>query len=285
MADTTNIITFNCKNIKRSVDCVRNLCLTAGIIALQETWLMEHDISFLSTINDEFAFTGKSAIDSSVQLLRGRPHGGVALLWKKALFPCVSVIQCKSVRLVAIKLILNDRPVIVMSVYMPSDSAVNLSEFTECLGEIYSIVESNDVESVFVLGDFNAHPGESFYLELLNFCNEQTLTCVDMDLLPSDTYTYVSDAHGCRRWLDHCVVTSAARVTVVSAAVLYNVYWSDHYPLLLKCNFNLVKAKVMRSNKFSCNKVMWAGLRMFTFHQNLLNVLIEFVITLSINKG
>lgn len=80
---TANFITYNCKNVVRSIDCVRKLCHRGDIIALQETWLLPHDISSLGDIDENFAFTGVSAVDTSAGILRGRPHGGVALLWRK----------------------------------------------------------------------------------------------------------------------------------------------------------------------------------------------------------
>lgn len=104
MDSTTSFLSFNCKNIIKSMECVRRLCNLADVIALQETWLMPHDLPILGTIDERFAFTGSSAVDTSVGVVRGRPHGGVALLWRKSLFPCVSVIPCRSVRLVAIKI-------------------------------------------------------------------------------------------------------------------------------------------------------------------------------------
>ena len=88
------LVTFNCKNIKRSVEYVRKLCRSADIVALQETWLMPHDIHFLNDIDDSFSFTGKSAVDTSTGVITGRPYGGVALLWRKAVFSAVSVIKC-----------------------------------------------------------------------------------------------------------------------------------------------------------------------------------------------
>ncbi|CAG9122649.1 unnamed protein product [Plutella xylostella] len=51
--------------------------------------------------------------------------------------------------------------------------------------------------------------------------------------LSSNTYTFISKAHGTRRWLDHCLTTTAAWSTVVSARVLYDVGWSDHLPLAI----------------------------------------------------
>ncbi|XP_045499418.1 uncharacterized protein LOC123697044 [Colias croceus] len=216
-----NLISFNCKNVTRSVECVRQLCRSADVVALQETWLMPHDLGFLAAIDDDFACTGTSAVDTSAGVLRGRPYGGVALLWRKVAFPTVTVVKCNSVRLAAIKIELSDRSILIFSVYMPTESNENLVEFTECLSEMTAIIDSHNVQSVFMLGDYNAHPGESFATELLTFCAEQSWSCVDLELMPADSHTFVSDAHGCRRWLDHCLVTSAARQSVSAA---YNMY-------------------------------------------------------------
>lgn len=60
-----------------------------------------------------------------------------------------------------------------------------------------------------VLGDFNSHPNELFYTELMCFCDEQEWICADVGKLgiDSQTFTFISDAHGSKRWLDHCIVT------------------------------------------------------------------------------
>lgn len=144
--DNIKCISFNCKSVTRSVECVRSLCQTADIIALQETWLLPHDVPFLGSIDSEFEYTGKSAVDTGGGILRGRPYGGVALLWRKSLFKSVSVIKCESARISAIKIVLSNRVLLVFSVYMPTDSAENLPVFTECLGEIAAIVDECNID-------------------------------------------------------------------------------------------------------------------------------------------
>lgn len=262
--DNTNnklskFISFNCKSITRSIDCVRSLCQSVDIVALQETWLLPHDIPQLGTISQDFGFTGKSAVDTSSGGLRGRPYGGVAILWRKNVFTSVSVIQCDSDRLVAIKIVVSERTLLIFSVYMPTDSLENLTEFTQCLSEIYAIIENQVAESVFILGDFNAHPGVLFGTELQSFCSEQRWLCADIENLGinSNTYTYISDSHSnCRRWLDHCVVTEAAWQSVVDVEVLYDVYYSDHLPLLIVCDLNILRPKVALKD-IARNKVIW----------------------------
>ncbi|XP_026744251.1 uncharacterized protein LOC113505646 [Trichoplusia ni] len=220
---------------------------------------MPHELSFLGTIDDNFSYTATSAVDTTSGMLRGRPHGGVALLWRKSIFPNVTVIQCKSVRLSAIKVsTATSRSFIVFSVYMPVDVTENLAEFTSCLGEISAIIESCDLESIYIMGDFNAHPSEAFGKELINFCSEQKWICVDLERLgiTSDTYTYISDSHGSRRWLDHCLVTENAWSTVTNINVKYDVYWSDHFPLILSCNINMISPKIVHSVRVP-NKIVW----------------------------
>ncbi|CAH2106698.1 unnamed protein product [Euphydryas editha] len=197
--------TFNCKSITRSADCVRDLCDNCDIMALQETWLLPHDVAYLGSLHSDFAYTGKSAVDTTAGCLLGRPYGGVALLWRKSIFQTVTVVSCKSDRLVAIKIDYVDCSFLIFSVYMPTDSADNLIEFNNCLSEIIAICDSTGIESVFIMGDFNAHPGERFARELLSVCSEQLWSCVDIELLPRDSYTFSSTANGSLRWLDHCV--------------------------------------------------------------------------------
>ncbi|CAK1594455.1 unnamed protein product [Parnassius mnemosyne] len=154
---TVKVVSFHCKKVIRSLDCVRRICRTADVVALQETWLLPHDISFLGSLDDDFAYTSVSAVDTPAGLLRGRLYGGVALLWRKNLLTSVSVIARSSVRLAAIKIVVKEKSFLIVSV--STNSSENIPEFTECLSEVSTIIESTGVESVYILGEFNAHPG------------------------------------------------------------------------------------------------------------------------------
>ncbi|CAH4036169.1 unnamed protein product [Pieris brassicae] len=96
-------------------------------------------------------------MDISSGLLHGRPYGGVGLLWRNDSFQSVSVIPCVSERIVAIKVSVAERSMLFFNVYMPTNEIDNLCEFVECLSEISAIVENENIESIHVLGDFNAH--------------------------------------------------------------------------------------------------------------------------------
>ncbi|CAG9124587.1 unnamed protein product [Plutella xylostella] len=94
---------------------------------------MPDELAFLSSVSQEFESTGTSAVDAAAGLLRGRPHGGVALLWNRTVFQNVSVVQCSNPRVCAIKVSVGQRSFLVFSVYAPTDKLDNLMDFTDCL--------------------------------------------------------------------------------------------------------------------------------------------------------
>lgn len=253
------LVSFNCKSLKRSVNSVRGLCGSADVVALQETWLMPYELAYLSTVHDKFESTGTSAVDTGGGMLRGRPHGGVALLWRKNVFTSVSVVKCNNVRLCAIRCQFREQAILYFSVYMPVDCFENLTDFTDCMSEINAIIEDSGIEVAFILGDFNAHPGELFFNEMCRFCEDQKWVCADYELLSSCTnvYTYMSDSHGCTRWLDHCLVTRLARNYVDSVNIKNDVTWSDHYPMEIYCRFSLDRSRLQPTEFLATNKVIW----------------------------
>lgn len=240
------MISFNCKSVKRCASFVRQLCIQADIIALQETWLLPHDLPFMQTIHSDFGCAAKSSVDTSKGVLRGRPYGGVALLWNKSKLSRVTIVECQSDRIVGIRVQLAGSDFLIFSVYMPTDDVDNLSEFTTCMAMMNAIRDDIDIPAMYILGDFNAHPSACFGQELFSFCEEQDWVCADVEKLgvDSDTYTFVSEAHGSTRWLDHCVTTKAAWATVASVDVMYDVSWSDHFPLQVCCKVGVLTNSV-----------------------------------------
>lgn len=251
-------------------------------MALQETWLFSHDLQILGTVDPDFGFTGKSSMDVTTKTaVLGRPWGGVAILYRRNVFSSVQVVECKSARLVAIKVVVNDRSFLVFSVHMPVNSADNLVEFTDCLSEICAIIESTNISAVFMLGDFNASPTELFGREILKFCTDQNWRCADFELLGSmsGTYTFISDVHGTTSWLDHCLVTESAWQSVVSVRVLdQQVVWSDHFPLEVKCNISIIKPHVTVQNNVR-NKKIWGerNVEQILHYQKLCNDKLKYV--------
>ena len=78
-----NIVTYNCTGLGYTHRAYINYILDVhkiDVLMLQETWLLDVDMaSVLSSIHDDYLFTGVSGMNSSI-LLQGRPYGGTAIL-------------------------------------------------------------------------------------------------------------------------------------------------------------------------------------------------------------
>ncbi|CAG4954359.1 unnamed protein product [Colias eurytheme] len=248
-SDGFQLVTKRKKNTQRNMrgkghadDLLQAVPTTSALYISRETWLMPHDLGFLSEIDEDFLYHGISGVNASEGILKGRPYGGVALLWRKNLFQQTNIIDTaeENSRVVAIKFKINNLFFIAMSVYMPCDCSDNLTEFTSTLSAMSAVVESCDVQMVYMLGDYNAHPDSLFGRELGAFCEEMDWRCSDIDMLDmQSTFTFISDVHGSVKWLDHCVCTISASRTIVKCEILYDVSWSDHLPLRLCCKFDM----------------------------------------------
>ena len=75
---------------------------------------------------------------------------------------------------------------------------VNIDEYLDILGKIQAISDSFESTNTFIIGDFNADiKNPSLFTPFLNaFINDCHLIASDTLLLPSDAFTYVSDAQG-----------------------------------------------------------------------------------------
>ena len=73
------------------------------MILLLETWLTEQNHSILSFVSpDHFSFAFSPVTDES-GIRRGRPYGGIAILWSKTLKNVVEV-RSSSVSIIGIKI-------------------------------------------------------------------------------------------------------------------------------------------------------------------------------------
>ena len=70
---------YNCKNVKTSVRDILELCKTNDITLVEETWLADFAIAFLSRISDDFYATGTSAMNTTDKLYKSRPFEGLVL--------------------------------------------------------------------------------------------------------------------------------------------------------------------------------------------------------------
>ena len=116
------LCTFNCRSLKNSLFDVQQLCKNFDIIFLQEHWLLPFELDMLSNIDNGFLAFGVSAVDISAGVVRGRPYGGTAVLYRKQLAKVIDIVDCDEPRLCAVNIKTCNGPVLFVNVYMPTDA-------------------------------------------------------------------------------------------------------------------------------------------------------------------
>ena len=98
--DNLKIISFNCKGFKeRNYDFLKCLFETCDILLLQETWLYSFQKKEITNLlKDSDCHTSSSMQDDDVGR-RGRPFGGLGIVWKKSIPMKVTPIQTTNVRI------------------------------------------------------------------------------------------------------------------------------------------------------------------------------------------
>ena len=203
------------------------------ILAVQEHWLSKQSLSFLNSVHSDFNARGITSIDYG-DGLSGRPHGGLCFLWRRSLDPFIEpLIYVDEKRLLGLKITSSNATILLLNVYLPYQTDDNAHEYLEILGKIQAISDSFESTNIFIIGDFNADiKNPSLFTPFLNaFINECHLIASDTLLLPSDAFTYVSDAHGSRSWLDHVLTTHSSHSSISDMEVKYDCVSSDHLPL------------------------------------------------------
>ncbi|XP_070577261.1 uncharacterized protein [Ptychodera flava] len=195
----------------------------------------------------------------------GRPYGAVGILWRKSLSGLVNIQICtyNEDRIIGLKLQWSTKRLLILCIYMQTDCEENYHLYIDHLSNIKNIIDDEGINSVLVLGDWNAYPERPFGKELDRFCSEHQYILSDCLLLDDTTnhFTYVSRAHHSTTWLDHCVSTSSAHACIDSVDILYNFIASDHFPLSIKFSIyglpRLVNAGSNTETPSSKNHVMW----------------------------
>ena len=170
-------------------------------------------------------------------VMTGRPHGGTAVLWRKALtaYPVSNV--DKSIFEINIRC--QNNSIVIINVYFPYNSPSNVEAYIKYFGALQILCEAQQSSNLCIVGDFNANKGSTCGQFFNNFCKEQGYIISDRSILPSNTFTYLSDSYHTTSWLDHCI-SSSVHKSIKNISVLYDYITSDHRPLSITFFCNLL---------------------------------------------
>ena len=240
------IKSFNCHGVLNKLPVIRDICNDADIVFLQETWLLVHDLNVFDSLGDQFSSFSTSSVDDG-ELLIGRPHGGLTIIWRKSIGALCNIIDLGDKRCLGLRISSGERTMLAINVYLPYYCEDNIDEYNEYIGKIASIVEDSDSGDLMILGDFNCDVGSYFYEQWRHFCNEYGAIFSDVERLPADTVTHVNSGSLTCSWLDHCLCSETLHRAITDLSIDANYHASDHFPLSIKIKLAVLPATVIPS--------------------------------------
>ena len=126
---STNIVSLNCEGMRRNVDYINSLLCSKSCDYLcpSETWLLHDNLGELGNIHDQYMYTGTSGTDSNSRILRGRPSGGTAILFKKSSSKFIVPLKLKHKRISGVKITTESNfSYVLLAIYMPCDNFSNM---------------------------------------------------------------------------------------------------------------------------------------------------------------
>ena len=252
--NSLRFVSFNCCGAGNKLPIIADLCVNADIVFLQETWLMPSDLNLLDNVSSDFYSHSISSVDPG-QLLIGRPHGGVSILWRKSISYMCKVVLFDEDRLLGLEISESGNCILAINVYLPYYSEENVDEYLILVGKITAILEEYGEHGVMILGDFNACPGGRYYCEWEKVCHDYDLTFSDISALPASSVTHVNNGTLVGSWLDHCLSTQTVQSSIAEVDIDCNYFGSDHFPIAVRLNFRSLPR--MSSRRLSRECIAW----------------------------
>ena len=150
---------------------------------------MPFETNVLDNIHLDFNNFSISSVKNDLNILIGRPYGGLSILCRKELNIIGNITFLDDDRLLAFMINLDNVKYLFVNLYLPYFCDENLADYTMYMGKLENIIEEHEVNAIALIGDFNAEPNNEYYRLMLNLCDEYDLTVSDVSLLSPDSYT------------------------------------------------------------------------------------------------
>ena len=248
LAGINKLLTWNIKGFKRNAGLLNDFFKGVDVIWLEETWLREFKDNILHTFFPTYIISHKYGMKSDI-FYSDRPFGGVATVWKTYLNSCIENWPIDLYNLLVTKVKTNNGSLFIVNVYFLTNTTDNQDSISEYISHILSLWEQDEVETILVCGDFNPGINTVAYGELKKKCQEHGLHILDHELLPCNSYTYLSDMNSCTSWIDHIVCSPGVKNWITKCEFNYNCVLSDHMPSYISCNRDLECVEQDNDNK------------------------------------
>ena len=231
------------------------------ILLLQETWLVPRNLQKLGDIHKDYMFHGISGINDN-EILKGRPYGGIAILWHNSLSCDIKKVCIASKRLCGI-VIKGQYNLLLLNCYMPCDngskSYVN-EEFMQTCDTMELTVARHLAHQVLIGGDMNADfsRGNAQDSYLKDLIIRQNMQCV-WDINRSDCrYTFADFSNDRYSCIDHFMVSDQiSRLVNDSFVYIDGSNMSNHCPIVLDLMYNITQTAKEEPVKINNRRIAW----------------------------
>ena len=140
----------------------------------------------MNSIHKDYFHVSIAGKDTTTELLRGRPAGGVLILYKKSLSESIVGIKSTNRRVCGVIITSNGKfSCLLLNVYLPCDNYSNTTVtqgFIDCVEYIENVYNLSDCSSYICCGDFKTsferNNAQSYYL--IDFIERNNL-CTSWD--------------------------------------------------------------------------------------------------------
>ena len=91
---------------------------------------------------------------------------------------------------------------------------------------------------------------------MIDFCNDNNMINSSMSFLPSDSFTFVSEAWGSHSWLDHAVCSQGFNDIICNITIQYDISDEDHIPFTVALDVEKIPA-LSNVNNDCMSRLVW----------------------------
>ena len=140
---------------------------------------------------------------------------------------------------------------------MPYRCSLNTDNCLDYLGNLSAMIENLNCTNLCIMRDYNADEKNCFGNLVDSFSEENELVISDYELLPLDSFTFVSEAHGTTSWLDHRLISKSMFNCVKNISVLMEYITSDHLPLSVVFSYDHLPNMTKLPQPYNNAKLHW----------------------------
>ena len=242
--ESLTFISYNCEHADSlRLPYLKSLFHECDFLLIQEHGLFQSKLAWFNELGIDVGVHGVSAMDES-QVLRGRPHGGAAIIWHKDIAHKVTPIPWESKRFCAVILEVDLVKFLIVCVYMPCDDwrgNGNVIEYNNILNDICIVSNSVGANYVCIGGDYNTDLNRNTPQTeaLKSYIGDNNLYICTNSTTSSIQYTYRSKINNTRTLIDHFIVSENLGRKLLEVTATDSIHnSSDHLPIkcLIDCN-------------------------------------------------